>query len=155
MSGIGSIRSRRLALAVALAAAIACAFDSSSARAAPASTLCVGAKPGCYATIQAALDAAQAGDTIEVGPGTFAGGITIVKSIVLEGAGAGVTTIRGGGPVVTIGDLTRATTPTVSIRRVTITGGVTHSSAGGSTAIATGGGVLIPGPAAASRRARS
>ena len=147
MSGIGSIRSRRLALAVALAAAIACAFDSSSARAAPASTLCVGAKPGCYATIQAALDAAHDGDTIEVGPGTFAGGITIVKSIVLEGAGAGVTTIRGGGPVVTIGDLTRATTPTVSIRRVTITGGVTHSSAGGSTAIATGGGVLIPGPA--------
>jgi hypothetical protein len=104
MSGVGSIPSGRLVLAVALAAASACAFDSSSARAAPASTLCVGARPGCYATIQAAVDAAEDGDTIEVGPGTFAGGVAITKNLHLVGAGAGATTIEGGGPVLTIGD---------------------------------------------------
>ena len=40
-----------------------------------AAELCVGGpQPGCHATIQAAVDAAQDGDTIRVGPGTFAGG---------------------------------------------------------------------------------
>ena len=116
--------------------------------AAAAGTLCVDlSKPGCFATIQTALNAASDGDTIQIGRGTFAGGITIDKSIQLVGAGASATIIRGGGPVVTIGDLTGATTPTVSIRRVMITGGVTHSSLGGGNAIAAGGGVDIPGPA--------
>jgi hypothetical protein len=38
--------------------------------------------------MQGALDAAQDGDTIAIGPGTFAGGITIVESVQLDGAGA-------------------------------------------------------------------
>ena len=56
-----------------------------------------------YPTIQAAVDAAHDGDTIEIGPGVFAGGITITKSISLVGSGAGETIVRGGGPVITIG----------------------------------------------------
>jgi hypothetical protein len=60
---------------------------------------------------------------------------------------ASATIVEGGGPVVTIGDLTGGTTPIVAISRVTIRGGVTHVSLRGDTAIATGGGVLIPGPA--------
>src|SRR5262249_51638882 len=49
--------------------------------------------------------------------------------------------IEGGGPVVTIGDLTGATAPAVAISRVTVTGGLTTG-----TVIAAGGGIFIPGP---------
>jgi hypothetical protein len=137
------MRIRRSFVAIVTAAALG---GVSAADARPAVTLCVGGGQGCFATVQAAVVAAQSGDTIRIAAGTFAGGITIDKSVQLVGAGAAATTIRGGGPVVTIGDLTGATTPTVSIRGVTITGGVTHSNAGGDTAVATGGGVLIPSP---------
>ena len=47
----------------------------------------------------------------------------------LVGAGARLTTIRGGGPVLTIGTFGAATEPSVSITGVEVTGGVTHSSA--------------------------
>ena len=50
-----------------------------------------------------------------IGAGTFAGGITIDKSVSLVGMSAGATTIEGGGPVITIGDGTA--NPTVSIGR--------------------------------------
>ena len=106
------------------------------------SDLCVGSKTGCFSSIQAAVDAAQDGDRIEIGPGTFAGGITIGKSLELVGASAGATTIRGGGPVLTIGEPDGIDQPTVSISRVTITGGFN-----GSTPLpfaALGGGVWIP-----------
>ena len=86
-----------------------------------ASPLCVGG-PHCYATIQAALDAAHDGDTVSVGPGTFAGGVTITKSIQLVGVAAAATVIRGGGPVVTIGSPTSS--PTVTLANLTITGGL-------------------------------
>ena len=106
------------------------------------SALCVASKPGCFSSIQAAVDAAQDGDTIAIGPGTFAGGITILKDLELAGAGAGATTIEGGGPVVTIGEDGGVDPPTVSISGVTITGGL-HDSTPLPFA-ATGGGVLIP-----------
>ena len=127
--------------------------DQHSAAAAPnasAGRLCVGSGPGCYATIQAAVDAAHDGDTIAVEPGTFAGAITIDVSIKLAGAGAGRTIISGGGPVLTIGEFGAATEPTVSIEGVTITGGVTRSSpesepfTGQEGVFAAGGGVEIP-----------
>jgi hypothetical protein len=136
---------RRVLSAVGVAA-IGLVGAGVAARPALADTLCVDAtKPGCFAQIQPALDAAGAGDTIVVGRGTFAGGITIQKSVRLVGAGATVTIIRGGGPVVTIGDLSGRTAPDVSVSRVTITGGLTNA-AGGNTWVAEGGGVVIPGP---------
>jgi hypothetical protein len=112
---------RRLAL-ISLAAAAALALASAGRS---ASTLCVGG-PHCYSSVQAALDAAQNGDTIRVGPGTFAGGITIIKSVDLVGVAASATIIRGGGPVVTIGSPTAA--PTVTLENLTITGGLTTSN---------------------------
>ena len=89
-----------------------------------AGTLCVGSKPGCFATIQAAVDAANDGDTITIAPGTFAGGVAIDVSVDIRGAGAGATTIEGGGPVSRSGRSSRRTEPTISISGVTITGGV-------------------------------
>jgi hypothetical protein len=97
-------------------------------------------KPGCFSTIQAAVDAAHDGDTIRVGPGTFAGGITILKSVDLVGVSSGATIIDGGGPVITIGAF-MGPQPRVSISRVTITGGLVDTEG-----VAAGGGVLIPFP---------
>ena len=116
-----------------------------AASAGPLTDLCVGTGPGCFATVQAAMDAAQDGDTIRIGPGTFDGGITIDRSVSLVGVSAGATTIEGGGPVLTIGDGTADLT--VSISRVTITGGFNDSkppSPFGPGFFAAGGGVLIP-----------
>lgn len=92
------------------------------AAAASPTPLCVGG-PHCYSTVQAALNAAHDGDTIHVGPGSFAGGITITKSVEVVGVAAAATTISGGGPVVTIGSPTA--TPTVTLENLTITGGLT------------------------------
>jgi hypothetical protein len=110
-----------------------------SAGGSSAAELCVGNNPGCFTTIQAAVDAADDGDTIRIGPGSFGGGITILKSVQLVGVSAGATTIAGGGPVLTIGELLGVSHPTVSISRVTITGGFNNSEG-----VAAGGGVSIP-----------
>ena len=114
---------RRL-LCTTACGAIGLAAAALAAGPARADTLCVGNAPGCYAEIQPALDAATDGDTIAVGPGTYAGGITILKSIELVGTSAGATTIRGGGPVVTIGQFEGDNDLHVAISRVTITGGL-------------------------------
>jgi hypothetical protein len=47
-----------------------------------------------YATIGQALSSATAGDTIEVGAGSFAG-TNVVKAVVIHGAGAASTTVTG------------------------------------------------------------
>ena len=111
-----------------------------------AAELCVGGpQPGCHATIQAAVDAAQDGDTISVGPGTFTGGITIDKDIALVGVAAAATIIRGGGPVLTIGAHLGADPPAVSIAGVTITGGVSRVGfAPGEDFAGVGGGIYVP-----------
>ncbi len=121
-----------------------------SAQAALAADLCVGSRPGCFSTLQAAVNAAHDGDTITIAPGTYAGGVTIDASLKVVGAGAGSTVIRGGGSVLTIGVFGASSEPTVSISGVTITGGVARSSpesipfTGVAGVIARGGGVEIP-----------
>jgi len=129
-------------LALALCCGAAALALASQAVARSASMLCVGSKPGCFATIQAALAASHDGDAITVEPGTYAGGVTITTSVQLLGAGAGRTLISGGGPVVTIGQQFAATEPTVSIRGVTITGGLNNSQP--DDVVTLGGGVWIP-----------
>jgi hypothetical protein len=112
--------------------------------------LCVGRGSGCYKTVQAAVDVARSGDTVRIGRGTFAGGVRIRASIHIVGAGARLTTIRGGGPVLTIGAFGAASEPSVSITGVELTGGVTHSSAqskaliGKTGVLALGGGIEVP-----------
>jgi hypothetical protein len=126
------------------------AMTAQAAQAAHSRELCVGRGPGCYKTVQAAVDAARGGDTVRIGRGTFGGGVTVRMSIHLVGAGAHLTTIRGGGPVLTVGTFGATTEPSVSITGVDLTGGVTHSSAqsvvivGKTDVLALGGGIEVP-----------
>jgi hypothetical protein len=138
-------------VALPICAALACGFCATVvAPAALAANRCVGSKQGCYSTIQAAIDAAHDGDTIAIAPGRYAGGVTVDVSVAIVGAGASATTIKGGGPVLTIGVNGAPIEPTVSVTGVTITGGVTTSAptpTGPITFAAVGGGVYIPGSA--------
>jgi hypothetical protein len=138
------MRARAVAIALCVAFTASLLVTSSAF----AAKRCVGG-PGCYRTIQDALNASRDGDVIKVGPGSFAGGIQITRSVSLVGAGAGSTVIRGGGPVVTIGSFGAAGEPTVSISGVKITGGRTSSSPEdlGGGFRASGGGIFVP-PAA-------
>jgi hypothetical protein len=109
---------RRLAFSrwCALVAVVAL-FAGASANASPSHTLTVcgsGPLECMYATIAAALDAASDGDLILIAPGTYSGGLTVAKSVVLSGAGQGSTTIAGQGP----GDPSDLMTVAVGVRAV-------------------------------------
>jgi hypothetical protein len=125
-----------------LVAAIAAVLLGAAARPASGATLCVGQQAGCFPQIQPAVNAAHDGDTIAIGAGTFAGGITIDKSVRVLGAGANKTIINGGGPVVTVFRATAPDALNVTIDGVTITGGVNNSQP--DPEVTFGGGVWIP-----------
>ena len=138
MLNIVNGRARRtLAVATTTAALLGVASHAASA-----GTLCVGPLSGCFAQIQPAVSAAHDGDTITISAGTFAGGVTIDKSVHVQGAGSARTTIKGGGPVVTIFRSTAPDGLNVSIDGVTITGGVNSTQP--DPAVTFGGGVWIP-----------
>jgi hypothetical protein len=128
--------------AVVVAALAAATFAPVSGAKTTATALCVGPAAGCYAQLQPAVAAAADGGTITVAAGTYQGGVTIDKSLTVRGAGAQRTTIKGGGPVITIGRAVSPETMNVSIDGVTITGGVNRSAPDG--AVTFGGGVWIP-----------
>lgn len=142
-------RSRRIAVLAAVL--LASAWFGATRASAATLTVC---PSGCaYTQIAPAVAAASSGDTVSVAAGSYHGGFTIDQSLTLSGAGAQKTIISGGGPVITVGMSGAATEPTVAIRGVTVTGGVTGSSPV-STAyfeqggvIALGGGIFVP-PAA-------
>src|SRR4051812_1785798 len=134
------LRGQERRLLVALGAALA--VVAVSAGPSSAADLCVGAGSGCSATLQAAVAAAHDGDTIHVGKGTFAGGVTIDKSIALVGEGARASVISGGGPVLTIFRETAPAALLVSISGLTITGGVNDSQPDSNVTF--GGGIWIP-----------
>jgi uncharacterized repeat protein (TIGR01451 family) len=58
--------------------------------------------PGGYATIQAAVDAASAGDTIEVQSGTYNENVDVNKQLTLRGVGWPVVDASGSGSAITI-----------------------------------------------------
>jgi hypothetical protein len=104
---------------------------------------------GCpYTQLAPALAAAHRGDTITIGPGTYAGGVTIDVSVKLVGAGPAATIISGGGPVLTIGVADAPSEPTVTIEGVTVTGGITVGNLTPSSG--RGGGIYIPRAAGSS-----
>lgn len=53
--------------------------------------------PEEYGSIQAAIDAADYGDTVKVGPGTYDENLRLRSGVLLLGAGAGETILDGGG----------------------------------------------------------
>lgn len=92
-------RTRALVAAVCLVAGLVWVAPS----AAPVKAATIRNVPGTYATLQAAIDASAAGDTIQIAAGTYVGHATVDKSLSIEGAGADVTTLDGnfdGSPII-------------------------------------------------------
>lgn len=103
---------------------------------------CVGPAPGCSSSVQAAVDAASPGATIHIAPGTYAGEVSIPKSLTLAGSGADRTRIRGGGPVITVVS-TASSRPTVTFTGLTIADGTNRGEGDGVAAL--GGGLYVRG----------
>jgi len=62
---------------------------------------CTSSSKPCL-TIQAAMNKANAGDTISIAANTYPGGFTITKNLTLTGGKGGQPTIFGGSPVITV-----------------------------------------------------
>lgn len=89
--------------------------------------LCEGNIP-CYGDIQSAISAAMTGDTVYVFDGTYNEDITLKSGVVVQGAGADVTTIQGTGSmwVVTASGVDSS----AKIDGFTITGGNSYWAGG-------------------------
>jgi parallel beta-helix repeat protein/predicted outer membrane repeat protein len=84
---------------------------------------------GCpFASVQDAIDDADANDTISICAGVFVGNVFIDKNVTILGAGDDATTLQGTGDGRVVGI---SGTPTVEIRNLTITGGNSPSVGGG------------------------
>jgi Calx-beta domain len=87
---------------------------------------CTQADPNC-ATIQAAVTAASAGDTIQVAAGTYAEHVTVNKNLTVNGAGAALTFVDG----TQTGTVFTVNTAAVSLSGMTIANGKTSANGGG------------------------
>ncbi|MFO8034635.1 MAG: right-handed parallel beta-helix repeat-containing protein [Candidatus Bipolaricaulota bacterium] len=77
-------------------------------------------------SIQDAIDRAEAGDVIGLGPGEWQEDLYINKDVILRGQGAGETVIRSAAhdrPVIEIANDGQGRSPQVEIRDLTVTGG--------------------------------
>jgi parallel beta-helix repeat protein len=74
--------------------------------------------PRDFATIQAAVDAAAPGDTVNVGPGTFTEQVVINKDLNLHGAGAAATVIKAPPTLLPYGVRVNDSVPLAAIVRV-------------------------------------
>ncbi|MGH2447536.1 MAG: NosD domain-containing protein [Chloroflexota bacterium] len=74
-----------------------------------------GGAGGCYSTIQAAVDAASAGDTVTVRSGTYTEAVSITKGITLQGSGSAVIDATG-----LVTGITIANTSGVTVSNFTI-----------------------------------
>ena len=86
--------------------------------------------PGDKPTIQAAIAAASSGDTVQVAAGTYYENISLRDGVNVLGAGAGVTTIDGGGYSISLSVVTASNIGSgTKLDGFTITNG--HGSYGG------------------------
>jgi hypothetical protein len=114
-------------------------YVSATATSDPACSAASKKKP--FATIAGALECARSGDTVHVGPGSFAGGISISADITLTGAGANTTTIVNPAAI-SVPEVTVADQPSVTISNLTIDGAVS-SGTPTNEGILAGGGILV------------
>jgi nitrous oxidase accessory protein NosD len=98
--------------------------------AASAATLCVNpnGKAGCKTTIGAAVAAAAWGDVIQVGPGTYAEQVTIIKPLSLVAAPNAVPVINATGKSIGIFVDGMATAPAAGVWDVVISGFAIHNA---------------------------
>ena len=100
---------------------------------------------GCtYSTIQSAINAASAGDTIVIGKGRYLETLVVLgKRLTLQGADSRTTVIdaNGAGTVVTIGDFNTPSNTPVALSNLTITRG--FGSNGGGIAVLNGGSLTL------------
>src|SRR5271166_2339001 len=90
-------RGKRLSPLLMIFCATALGLTLTDIAPASATTLSV-CRYGCpYTQIAPAVAAANSGDTIRIGPGTYVGGVSIDNNLQLIGEGPGATTIKGGG----------------------------------------------------------
>jgi hypothetical protein len=145
----GALRARVRALTIVAALALAVSTLISSAPSA------VGAPPSCgvsnartqqsYTSLQAAVDAAKARDTLEV-KGTCVGSTTVAKAITIKRQ-AGPAILDGGGAG-TVVHITRGTT---TIEGLKITNGVANVVSVEGNGCCVGGGIAVSGDRAGAR----
>lgn len=136
-----------ISLGLALAALLLWLHAAKMVQADPAGTRCVapGGAGGCYSSIQAAVNAANDEDTIQVAQGTYHETVVITKSVALEGGWNSDFTARDWDIYVTTIDAQRADsvirvegTVSPTIEGFIITGGDASSSG-----LGWGGGILV------------
>jgi hypothetical protein len=122
------VHSLRLRLGLcALAAAAAMTLPSTASAA--TLTVCTAGPPTCqFATLSAALAASSDGDVILIGPGSFAGGVTVTTDVTIVGSGKGSTNIVGGDPGVTVSAGADAIVRQLTITGATGTGLINHGA---------------------------
>jgi hypothetical protein len=109
----------RAFVALATCALFAAVFGSVGSAAGGGKPYTVCAKGCQYTAIQPAVDAAADGATITVGPGVYAGGVTIEKDLTLVGANAKRTVIAGNAST----NVVEAVSGDITLRGLTIAGG--------------------------------
>src|SRR5579885_1665281 len=121
---IGSNRVFRRWLRSATLTALAAVLAASFCTLARGATLCVSqhAKPGCFLTIQSAVNAAAVNDTIMVAPGTYKEQVTISRPVSLIAADHGRTIIDATGLPTGIFIDGTASAPNAGVTDVTVTG---------------------------------
>jgi nitrous oxidase accessory protein NosD len=124
----------------------------------------VGGPPSCavsnarnhtgYNSLQAAVDAAKAGDTLEV-KGTCIGNTSVARSVTLKGvtnkAFPGTPTLDGGGA----GTVLHVTSGTTTVDRLKITNGVASVESVEGNGCCVGGGIAVSGDTAGARLVNS
>jgi parallel beta-helix repeat protein len=90
--------------------------------------------PSDYGTIQSAIDAAGVGDTVQVAAGTYIEDITLKSGVIVQGAGAAVTTIFGTG--------TKSVVTAINVDSISKIDGFTITNGGGIPQIV-GGGIYL------------